>query len=319
MEVRELGEFGLIARIEAAIARAGGGGRGRSGRSFSWIVGPGDDAAVLRPHPGHDLVVSTDAFVEGVHFRFDHESARTAGRRAMAAALSDLAAMGARPRGFTLSMSLPPATSVSRVMQLVRGLLATATPLDCPLVGGNLTRSHGLELHLTVLGEARSGRLLRRSGAQPGDRLFVSGPLGRSALERRRGRVRHVPEPRIRLGQALARRQDVSACIDLSDGLVSDLGHLCEASGVGARVDLDAVPRPPRFEVACRRLRCSAEALLLGGGEDYELLFAVRGSARGLRRLGDRPLAEVGVFTRSGLVFEGAGGRALPPAGWRHF
>ena len=319
MKVGELGEFGLIARIEAAIVRAGGAGRGRGAGPFSLIVGPGDDAAVLRPRPGHDLVVSTDAFVEGVHFRFDQESARTAGRRAMAAALSDLAAMGARPLGSTLSLSLPPATSVSRVMQLVRGLLATAIPLGCPLVGGNLTRSRSLELHLTVLGETRPGRLLRRSGARPGDRLFVSGPLGRSALERRRGRVRHVPEPRIRLGQALARRRDISACIDLSDGLVSDLGQLCAASGVGARVDLDAVPRPPRFEAACRRLRCSAEALLLGGGEDYELLFAVRGSARGLLRLGDRPVQEIGLLTRSGLVFEGAGGRPLPRAGWRHF
>ena len=310
MDVAALGEFGLIGRIEALAARV-------QGRRV--VLGIGDDAAVLRPGPGHDVVVTADAFVERVHFRFDQESPRTAGRRAMAATLSDLAAMGAAPLGVTLSLSVPPRAGVAQVLGIVRGLLDLAGTHAAPLVGGNVARSRTLELHLTALGEAARGRILRRDGAREGDRLYVSGALGRSALERTRRRVRHVPEPRLGLGRRLARHGRVAAAIDLSDGLLADLDHLCAASGVGAEVEVPALPRPRGFEAACRRAGVRPEALLLGGGEDYELLFAVRGEPIRSAAIAGVPVAEIGRLTATGRRLRGLQGPPPGRPGWRHF
>lgn len=316
MEVRELGEFGLIERI----GRLAGLERSASGAGV--VLGIGDDAALLRPRAGHDVVVSADAFVEGVHFRFDHETPRLAGSRAAVAALSDLAAMGALPLGLTLSLSVPPRAETRVVLGLVRGLVEQAGQHGAPLIGGNVARSRSLELHLTALGEVARGKALRRHRARLGDRLFVSGPLGRSALERARGRIRHLPEPRLALGQALARSRRVSACIDLSDGLIADLGHLCAASGVGARLDASAVPRPRGFAAACRRSGADPQRLVLSGGEDYELLFALRGAQDvpvSIRRLAGPQLACVGRLAAGPLELVGTAGRMPPQPGWRHF
>lgn len=313
MRLRELGEFGLIERIEREARRIQG---------DAVVLGIGDDAALLRAKAGEDVAVTTDAFVEGVHFRFDHETPRTAGRRAMAATLSDLAAMGARPLGFTLSLSVAPDRQVGQVLAVVKGVLDVAAAQVCPLVGGNLAASKGFELHLTALGAVTRGRALRRSGGRPGDRLFLSGTVGRSALERARGRVKRVPVPRIELGRALAWTGRISACIDVSDGVLADLAQLCRASNVGARLRVSALPRAPGFDAACRRAGCEPEELLLSGGEDYELLFSVRGSAplqlpTQLRT--DTPLTPIGVLSRGGLELVGAVGPGPDRGGWRHF
>lgn len=310
MELQDLGEFGLIARIRAAALRS----QGRAP-----VLGIGDDAALIRPRARHDVAISCDAFVEGVHFDFDHESPFIAGRRALAAALSDLAAMGATPIGLTLSLSAPPRAEVARVMGLVRGLLADGARYGSPLLGGNVARSSSLELHLSVLGEVPRGRALRRSGARPGDRLFVSGPLGRSALQRKRGRVTHVPEPRLVLGRSLLRTNRASACIDISDGLLADLGHLCEASGVGARIDVGALPRPRGFAAACRRAGVDAGELLLTGGEDCELLFTARAAPLARQSAPGACPTEIGIVTEAGLELLGGPGRRPPRPGWRHF
>lgn len=310
MDVAALGEFGLIRRIEALARRV-------HGRSV--VLGIGDDAAVVRPRAGHDVVVSADAFVEGVHFRFDHESPRIAGRRAMAAALSDLAAMGASPLGVTLSLSVPRRAEVARVLGLVRGLLDLGEIHRAPLIGGNVARSRSLELHLTVLGEAPRGRCLRRDGARAGDRLYVSGALGRSALERARGRVRHVPTPRLELGGRLLRHGRVQAAIDVSDGLLADLEHLCAASGVGAELEVPALPRPRGFEGACRRAGRDPEALLLTGGEDYELLFAVRGGPIPSAEVAGVPIAPIGRLVPRGRRLHGLSAALPARSGWRHF
>ena len=310
MELRDLGEFGLIARIEAAVRRS-------QGRAV--VLGIGDDAALVRPRGRHDVAISCDAFVEGVHFDFGQESPSVAGRRALAAALSDLAAMGATPLGVVLSLSAPPRADVGQVMGMVRGLLRDGARYGSPLVGGNVARSRSLELHLSVIGEVPRGRALRRCGARPGDRLFLSGPLGRSALQRRRGRVTHVPRPRIDLGRSLRRPGRASACIDVSDGLLADLGHLCKASGVGARVDVAALPRPRGFAAACRRAGAEAADLLLAGGEDYELLFTVRGMPRGRRSSPGKAPREIGVVTEAGLELVGAPAGLAARLGWRHF
>jgi len=314
MSVGALGEFALIDRIAALASDA---------QDRQVVLGIGDDAALLRPRRGHDVVVTTDAFVEGVHFRFADESARTAGRRAMVANLSDLAAMGAAPLGCTLALSTPPAARVADVLGLVRGLLAEAARAGCPLVGGNVTRGRDLSLAVTAIGQLRAGHALRRDAARPRDRVLVTGTLGRSALERRRGRVRTVPEPRLAIGRALARARWRGACIDVSDGLVRDLGHLARASGVLIRVDSDAVPRPRGFSQACAAAGADPDQLALEGGEDWELVFTTRPGAPRAAVLAARygvAVTEIGrVFAGPpALQWEGAA-RPSADGGWRHF
>ncbi|HXV36063.1 MAG TPA: thiamine-phosphate kinase, partial [Myxococcota bacterium] len=274
MQLRDLGEFGLIARIERA-ARAAG-----AVRSRGVVLGIGDDAAILRARPGEDWVVTTDAMVEGVHFRWETQSAHCIGRRALVANLSDLAAMGARPLGFALALALPPGLALRRIDGLIAGMLAEAVRHRCPLIGGNVTRARQTSLTIAAQGAVERGRALTRSGARAGDRIFVTGALGASALELARsraglGRIRSVPTPRLRAGRALASLPGVGACIDVSDGLLADLAHLLERSGCSARLDVERVPRPPRFDAACHRLGLDPVELASRGGEDYELLFTL--------------------------------------------
>jgi thiamine-monophosphate kinase len=311
--LRDLGEFGLIDRI----ARMAGASAPRAGV----VVGIGDDAAVLRPPAGEDLVVTTDTAIEGVHFRLDQETPRTAGRRALVANLSDLAAMGAHPLGFVLALALPRATPVSVPLRLVGGLLDVARRHGCPLVGGNVSRAGEISATITALGAVARGRALRRDRARPGDRIWLTGQVGVSALERARGWVRQAQEPRLKAGMALSRLPGIGACIDVSDGVASDLGQLCRASGVGAVLDPDRLPRRRGHEAACRRLDLDPRELLLAGGEDYELLFTLRGRgpapAQLERRLGV-PVAEVGrIVPGRGVRLEGGGDLRSP--GWRHF
>jgi thiamine-monophosphate kinase len=314
MRLADLGEFGLIERIERAARRLP--------KSRAVAIGIGDDAAVLRLRSGEDAVLSTDAMVEGVHFRWATESARNVGRRALVANLSDLAAMGARPLGFTLALAAPARLPVRNVDGVLAGLLHEASVHGCPLVGGNVSAARETSITLTVLGGAARGKALSRRGARPGDRIFVTGQLGRAALEvaraeRGSGRIRWVPTPRLRAGRALARIPAVSACIDVSDGLEADLRHLLAERGLGAEVDPDSVPRPPRLAAACARLRLDPEPLVLAGGEDYELLFTVRGSSPRAAALARRLGIEVAEIGR--VVPAGTGRGPVSGGGWRHF
>jgi len=312
LKLVDLGEFGLIDRIE----------RLASGLSASDVVlGIGDDAALLRTRPGEDLALSSDALVERVHFRLDREDARKVGRRALVAGLSDLAAMGARPLGFTLALAAPPSRELRVVLGLVRGLLDVARRERCPLVGGNVTRARELQLTLTVAGAVSRGRALRRDQGRPGDRIFVTGTLGRPALARLCGRPARPPRPRLEVGRRLARLPGRGACIDVSDGLLADLAHLCRASGVAARLRAERIPLPRGFAAACRDLGTDPRQLALCGGEDYELCFTLRpgalDGARLSRRLG-APVREIG------FLEPGAGVQVSPPLppgspGWRHF
>jgi thiamine-monophosphate kinase len=309
--LRDLGEFGLIARI----ARAAG--RIPSGRGV--VLGIGDDAALLRPGAGEDVVVSADTYVEDVHFRWRSESPRSLGRRILVANLSDLAAMGARPLAFTLALAAPPGLSVRRIDGVLAGLLHEAGTHRCSLVGGNVTRARETHLAITAIGAVQRGRALTRRGARAGDRLCVTGTLGGAALERARaeraeGRVRRVATPRLRAGRALARIPQVSACIDISDGFEADLYRLL---GESRHVALDprCLPRPPRFASRCADLGLDPEALVRCGGEDYELLFTLRpggpGASALTRRLGVR-VSELGRIRRGAP-------RAESEGGWRHF
>jgi thiamine-monophosphate kinase len=252
-------------------------------------LGIGDDCALLAPAPGMQLAVSTDMLVEGRHFLSTVDPARL-GHKALAVNLSDLAACGAKPLAFSLALALP-GVDEAWLGAFSRGLFALADAHGCELVGGDTTRGP-LNLCITVFGEVPAGAALLRSGARPGDELWASGTLGdaRLALEVFRGtlalppeafeqaRLRmEQPEPRVALGQAL--RGIASAAVDLSDGLVGDLGHILAASGVGATVDADA---------ACGLIGIAAAATLdpalrrscaLAGGDDYELLFTAPASA----------------------------------------
>jgi len=294
----DLGEFGLIERIAA---RTGG------VVSKDVVLGIGDDAAILRPGPREDVVVSSDACVEGVHFTWSLHAPATIGRRALVANLSDLAAMGARPLGFTCAMAAPPGLALRRFDGVLDGMLRVASDHGCPLIGGNLTRAKRTHLTITVVGGVARGRALRRDALRPGDRLFVTGELGRSSLalltaRRRGGRMTHVATPRLAAGRALGRMRGRCACIDLSDGLAGDLAHLAEASGVGALIDAGRLPVPRNFERACRALGRDPVALATAGGEDYELLFGLPDRAPGATALSRRlgvTVTEIGRATRT--------------------
>jgi len=292
----DLGESALIERIKR---RAGL----PSGRE--WPLAIGDDAAVLRPRTGSDVVLSVDAVVEDVHFRFVREAPRTIGRRALIVNLSDLAAMGAEPVGCLLSLMVPRALSVPVFDGLVEGVIAESIRHGCPLVGGNLSAASRTSLTITVLGRVKRGRALRRGRVRAGDRLFVTGSLGAGALARLRAdrtgtRLRHLPTPRLEAGQALARLPATTGCVDLSDGLMTDLVHLLEGTMLGAEIDPATLPRPGGFEAACGRLGADPLDLLCAGGEDYELLFAMRSrSGAGRRRPG--PLEAPELSARLGV------------------
>lgn len=309
----DLGEQALIERIVRKAGRAPGG---------RWTLGIGDDAALLRGRAGEDLVFSTDSLVEDVHFRFGRETPRTVGRRAVAVNLSDLAAMGAEPVGLLLALSAPASMSVEVFDGLIGGVAFEAERFGCPLVGGNLSRAPVCSLTVTVIGRVEQGRALRRTGLVAGDWVFVTGVLGMAALMRlradRNGRpLRVVPEPRIEAGRRLARIASTRACIDLSDGLASDLGQLLRVSGVAAEIDPAALPRGRGFVGACRAMGIDPLTLQAAGGEDYELLFVL---APG--RLASDPRAlslRLGVgVTRIGRIVPGHGIRGLPVEAARH-
>lgn len=263
-----MGEFDLIAEYFTRPVRRA-------------VLGVGDDCALLAPRPGQQLAVSSDLLVEGRHFLSTVAPERL-GHKALAVNLSDLAACGAEPLAYTLALSLPRADPAF-LAPFARGLHALADAHGIELVGGDTTAGP-LAICITVFGEVPPGQALRRSGARAGDRLWVSGPLGdaRLALEAFRGtlalpgdefeavrRAMERPQPRVALGQAL--RGIAHSAIDLSDGLLGDLGHVLRASGLGATVERDAIPRSA---ILARQSAAWQQTCVLAGGDDYELLFS---------------------------------------------
>lgn len=302
-----LGEFDLIAKyFTRPVTRA--------------VLGVGDDCALLAPAPGMQLAVSSDMLVEGRHFLSTVAPERL-GHKALAVNLSDLAACGAAPLGFTLAFALPRADEAF-LEGLARGMFALADEHGIELVGGDTTQGP-LNLCVTVFGEVPAGGALLRSGARPGDDLYVSGTVGdaRLALEVFRGtlalpgeqfeRVRAAmerPQPRVALGLAL--RGIATSAIDVSDGLLGDLGHILKRSEVGACVEVDVVPRSA--VLAAQTLAWQRECTL-AGGDDYELLFtAAPGDAERVRAAGRS--AGVAV-TRIGRIEAARGLRLVDAAG----
>lgn len=314
------GEFGLIARIAAAFATSD---------PARVPLGIGDDAALLRLRAGHELVLSTDTLNVGVHFFADVPPADL-GHKALAVNLSDLAAMGAEPLGFTLALSLP-AVDADWCAALIGGMAATAAAHGIALVGGDTTRGP-LSLTVTVLGEVPAGQALRRSGARPGDLIAVSGRLGDAAGALRALLAGETPEPDLlrallrpepRLALGLALRGLADAAIDISDGLLADLGHLARASGVVVQLDSARLP----VSAALKTARPADWAdCALAGGDDYELGLALppdawpaaqaRAAALGvpLTVIGECLAPAAGAAT--GVWLDGA---PAPARGWDHF
>ncbi len=300
-------------------------------------VGIGDDAAVLRSRPGCDWVVTSDLLVENVHFLRQAQPARAVGWKALARSLSDIAAMAARPRYALVALAVPAATSSSWVKEFFAGVAALARRHRVQVAGGDFSSAAQLVADVQVMGEVRRGRALLRSGARPGQVIFVSGRLGTSALGalcararlgskalsvQRALRAHFYPQPRLKLAEALVRR-GASALIDLSDGLSTDLHHLCEASGVGARLYAERIPTAKLPGQLARRFRITGLDLALHGGEDYELLFTLPATkaARLPKRLAGVPLTRIGETTkeRGVVLVEHGHRRRLEARGWDHF
>jgi thiamine-monophosphate kinase len=316
--LRDLGEFGFIARVRRLVAPRG-----------DVEVGIGDDCAVVRVGQRR-LLFTTDALVEGVHFRRSWDRPAGLGQRAFAVNASDVAAMGGRPRYALLSLAAPKTAPSNDLAAVVRGFVSAAAVHGCALIGGNLAAASRWIISVTLVGEP-CGEPLLRSGARAGDLVYVSGTLGGAAyareilLGRRSGndaatRAFRRPTARLALGAALARAGAASAAIDVSDGLLQDLQHVCEASAVGAVVDASRLPcaRSLRELTPKKRL-----AHALAGGEDYELIFTVpRAQVDRLpRTCAGTPIACVGAIVPGGKVrvvgADGIGGRFAP--GFDHF
>ena len=314
-------EKALIARIRRQ-ARAGN----------RVPTGIGDDCAVLQLPPGHEALVTTDFTLEGIHFRRDWHPPESVGHRCLTRGLSDIAAMGGEPIAAFLSLALPSDLPQKWVDGFMRGLLTLAKRFEVSLAGGDTAQSpDGIFADIVVLGSVPRGKAILRFGARPGDRIYVSGKLGGSAATLERMRLKpksrlnprdfkahFFPEPRVRLGTALRRKGLASAMIDISDGLSTDLAHICQESRVGAEIEEESIPRAvigkPAQEVDLR--------FALHGGEDYELLFSVPRGRRIPLRIAGVPVTEIGRIVRGKrVVITTKRGEAheLVPQGWQHF
>ena len=291
MKVSTVGEFALIERIRRTLPRP-----------HEALLGIGDDCAALRPSAGKDLLLTTDLLVEGVDFTPQTMTPFRLGRKAMGVNLSDIAAMGGLPRAALVTLAIPPDEEIEFVDELYRGLLEEGARFGVEVIGGDVSASPALMISVTLTGEVEAGRAVTRSGAKPGERIWVTGRLGAAAAglaalragcrllgdqveipfdvsdplrEAIGGTIeRHLcPLPRIREGRALAEAGAASAMIDLSDGLASDLVHLCRESGVSATIREDRIPIDQAASVTAQRFGQEPLALALQGGEDFELLF----------------------------------------------
>jgi thiamine-monophosphate kinase len=294
-------------------------------------VAIGDDCAVLEPTPGSALLATTDFLIEDVHFRRRWATPADIGWKSLAVNLSDIAAVGGRPRWALVGLACPPNVTADDVAAFGHAMRELAAAHGVTIVGGDTAASPaGWIVNLTVIGEAVGSPKLR-SGARPGDLVAVTGPLGRAAAglalleafpdERGELALTHLrPTPRVREGQALGALSEVTSMIDLSDGLATDLAHIAEESGVGARVELGWLPVDTATRAAADRLGADAISWATSGGEDYELLVTLSRSARS-RATRAVPLTIIGEVTAPGAVeFRTLDGRvAVIPEGFDHF
>jgi thiamine-monophosphate kinase len=332
-----LGEKKLIEHIRR-LARGGG------SLAMGMVTGIGDDCAVLRVPAGHELLVTTDFTIENVHFRRDWHPPELVGWRCLTRGLSDVAAMGGEPRAAFLSLAIASDVPQKWVDRFLKGLLELAEELRVPLAGGDTAQSAGgIQADIVVVGSVPKGKAVLRSGAKAGQQIYVTGELGGAAAALARlsksklteskltktkptesrpaehfrlisGQSR--PQARVAVGKWLRLRQLASAMIDLSDGLSTDLEHICQESRVGAEIEAEAIPRAP---VGSGEKRVALE-FALHGGDDYELLFTSAGAVPSM--VAGVPVTRIGRTTKSvGMRLVGADGKAQPlkAGGWEHF
>ncbi len=305
----------LVERIRRAAARPRAQAEG----------GIGDDCAILRLPRGHEALVTTDFSLEGTHFRREWHPPDSVGHRCLARGLSDIAAMGGTPRAAFLSLALPPDLPQSWVDQFISGLLKLAKRHSVALAGGDTAQSSGgILADIVVLGTVPAGQAVLRSGARAGDLLSVSGTLGSSlaALNQLRdgkklqskAHAKHFyPEPRIAVGRVLREKKLASSMIDISDGLSTDLGHICEESGTGAVVYAEALPAATGKD----DLRFA-----LHGGEEYELLFTARPGRRVPQQIAGVQITQIGKIVRGNrmqLAMPDGSVQVVAAGGWEHF
>lgn len=321
--VSDLGEFGLIARITARLGRSG---------AVPLVVGPGDDAAVV-PAPDGRVVVSADVLVEGVHFRRDWSSGYDVGRRAAAASLADIAAMGARPTALVVGLATPPDLALDWVDALTDGLRDEAAATGASVAGGDIVRSATLTVSVTALGDLQGRAPVLRSGARPGDVVVVAGRLGFAAAGLALLQAGRDGDP---LAEA-HRRPDVAyeaalrlaelgatSLIDVSDGLVADLGHVATASGVAIELARDDLPLPAELVEAALAVGVDPLSWVATGGDDHAFAATIASdlALRAVAEIADLPAPVP--FTQVGRVVAGGGvvfvdGPPPASAGWDHF
>src|SRR5579863_10434109 len=322
-----LAERALIADIRRVAEE----GRRRPAKSRGTVIaGIGDDCAVLRFPSGTDSLVTTDFSLDGVHFRRDWHTPESVGHRCLARGLSDIAAMGGEPVAAFLSLALPRGFSRKWVDRFSSGLMSLASQCGVTLAGGDTAESPGgILADIVVLGTVPKGKAVLRSGARAGDGIYVTGELGGAAggfeiMRKAKHKLdpqhypRHFfPEPRIAVGRVLREKGLASAMIDTSDGLSTDLAHICEESGVGAEVESELVPRASVGKPA----RDVDLELALHGGEDYELLFTAPRNRRVPSRIAGLPITQIGHITRGKKIFLKENGKRseLKAGGWEHF
>ncbi len=323
-------EGALLGRIDEVASRT----RNRGSRVR---LGVGDDASLFRASSGFEQILTCDWFLEGTHFLRDKHPPDAVGWKCLARAVSDVAAMGGIPRCFLLSLALPISHTGQWLDEFLQGLHRAARRFGCALAGGDTTRRSDILINVTVVGEVRTSLAVLRSGARPGDALFVSGRLGEAALGLRliRGSNRRAngrdpvlrkhlyPEPRVALGRWLADKRLASAMMDLSDGLSTDLSRLCAASEVGARIEAEKLP-VARVSRGGKRQEKDSLHLALHGGDDYELLFSVPPGKlhRIPRSFRGISLTAIGKIRKDGglLLVEKSGREiSLPNRGWDPF
>jgi len=336
MKISDLGEFGLIRKIKQQ----------SKGRSPSTLIGIGDDAAALSLSSSKILLTTTDMLLEGVHFDLSYTDLYSLGWKSAAVNLSDIAAMGGVPRFCLTALGIPSTISVEQIKEFYKGFNALCRKYHVDLVGGDTCRSEkGLVVSVTALGEVEKKNMLTRAGARMGDLIFVTGTLGDSAAGMEMLRMRNAecgmrnknseirtsnsglirkhlrPDPRIESGRKIALSGCATAMIDISDGLSSDLGHICEESRVGAEICADQIPFSKDICKAADHLKTEPLHYALSGGEDYELLFTVSPSK--LKRFFSLKIlsTQIGeIIAGNTMILINNGKRAvLKPKGFNHF
>jgi thiamine-monophosphate kinase len=332
--LKDIGEFGLIARIDDLLKREGVQSPGVS-------LGIGDDTASFKARPGYEVLVTCDCVVEGRHFLSHHISAVDLGRRSMMLNISDIGAMGGHPLYALISLGLKNETLVKDIEDLYRGFLLELNPFGASIIGGNLTKSgDGIFIDITLIGEVEEGRAVRRSGARPGDVILVTGYPGQSAAglqlllqslaseDHPLVRAYNKPSHRAREGRAVALTGCATAMIDTSDGFLGDLGHICEESGVGALLNQEKFPISDNLREAAKILKKEPPDFFLGDSDDYQLIITC--GAQDVERIRssialtyEGPVTQVGEVTapETGLrlLLTDGSEQRLSAKGWDHF